>query len=1039
MVRPTQTAPSPRQPLNGQGVLRIPGLNASAHKAREGGVLRVCTVNIGSMTGRGVEVVDMLARRGADVCCVQETQFKGNSAKIYSTGEQSYKFLWAGEEERRGGVGIFVKEDLLEDVVEVRRRSARVMAMSLIIGGRYCHVFSVYGPQSGKSQEEKDRFFEELDDELGRIPPEQMLYVGGDLNGHVGTERQGFEEVMGPFGFGERNREGESILRLCQSRELLVVNTMFKKEKEKLVTYKSGGAETQIDYILARKQQGVCIKDCKVIPGEECVTQHRLLCMTLEVKSWKRPRKRKAEKKIKVWKLREQSISQRYKEEVRAGSQENGGWNEFRDNILEAGKTVCGITSGNILKKRETWWWNQEVQKAIREKRKAFKIWQKDEQPGSREIYREKKRIAKREVAKAKHNAYTEWSRGRKTAEQKKEMFKVAKQMRKDNKDVAGGRIIKDSGGQILIEEDKIKIRWKEYFQQLLNERNEYQIEEMEMVNGPIERVKEEEVSRAMKEMSNNKAAGPSGVTSELLVGAGETGVKKMTEIMNNLVGGEKIPDDWRSSITCPIYKGKGDSMECGKHRGVRLLEHGMKLYERVLEKRLRSLINIGEYQFGFCPGRSTTGAIYIMRQIQEKYRQKKKKLFHVFVDLEKAFDRVPREVIVWALRRQKVPERLVRAVMQLYEGTRSRVKTSAGMSEEFPIEVGVHQGSVLSPLLFITVMEEATVAARDGGPWELAYADDLVLTGQTKEEVIRKFEVWKHAMEGRGLKVNMEKTMAMVTGGKVEKIDSGRWPCSVCGSGVGGNSIQCVQCSKWCHGRCSRLRRVVGVTGFRCPTCVEGGGNRPEEEFEVGEERLKVVSKFCYLGDMMDSDAGSERAVRVRVAAAWQKWREIASLLLRKFVPLKVRASIYEACVRSVMLYGSETWALTEKEMGIIRSSDMRMLRYMASVRWEDRVSNEEVAGRCGLEMICRKLRRRRLQWFGHVCRAEDGSLLKMTSNMQAPGVRPPGRPRRGWKQIVEGDMKSLGLREEMTADRAEWRRAIGRPTPLTVGTGGR
>ena len=227
--------------------------------------------------------------------------------------------------------------------------------------------------------------------------------------------------------------------------------------------------------------------------------------------------------------------------------------------------------------------------------------------------------------------------------------------------------------------------------------------------------------------MKTGKAPGPTGITGDLLKAGGEASLKELTSIMNRLLQGEEIPKDWKSSSTVPIYKGKGDSMDCSKYRGIRLLEHGMKVYESVLEKRLREYVKIDNYQFGFCPGRSTTGAIFTIRQLQEKYNQKKKKLYHIFVDLEKAFDRVPREIIEWALRRKEIPERMVRAIMALYAGTTSRVKTTAGTSGEFDIGVGVHQGSVLSPLLFIIVMDEATKNVRTGTPWELAYADDLV------------------------------------------------------------------------------------------------------------------------------------------------------------------------------------------------------------------------------------------------------------------------------------------------------------------------
>ena len=145
------------------------------------------------------------------------------------------------------------------------------------------------------------------------------------------------------------------------------------------------------------------------------------------------------------------------------------------------------------------------------------------------------------------------------------------------------------------------------------------------------------------------------------------------------------------------------------------------------------------------------------------KFGAKKKELFLTFVDLEKAFDRVPREAIRWALRRQKVPERLIALVMALYSNARSRVRTLAGTSDEFGIGVGVHQGSALSPLLFVVVMQEATRAARGEGLWDLLYTDDLVITAKSEEEAVRKFSVWKREKETRGLKVNINKTKLMV------------------------------------------------------------------------------------------------------------------------------------------------------------------------------------------------------------------------------------------------------------------------------------
>ena len=134
----------------------------------------------------------------------------------------------------------------------------------------------------------------------------------------------------------------------------------------------------------------------------------------------------------------------------------------------------------------------------------------------------------------------------------------------------------------------------------------------------------------------------------------------------------EKSPSEWSNSLTIPLFKGKGDALQCDKYRGLRLLEHGMKLWERILLDRLKLHVKVDAMQCGFTSGKSTTDAIFALRQLQEKYSHKKKRLYHIFVDLEKAFDKVPRAAIQWALRRQLVPERLINQVMSLYDQSAS-------------------------------------------------------------------------------------------------------------------------------------------------------------------------------------------------------------------------------------------------------------------------------------------------------------------------------------------------------------------------------
>ena len=187
--------------------------------------------------------------------------------------------------------------------------------------------------------------------------------------------------------------------------------------------------------------------------------------------------------------------------------------------------------------------------------------------------------------------------------------------------------------------------------------------------------------------------------------------------------------------------------------------------------------------QFGFVPGKGAVDAIFMVIQLQEKFLEKRKDLFFALVDLEKAFNRVPREVVRWALRQLGMEEWLVQTVMTMYERARTVVRTKQGYSTEFEVKVGVHQGSVLSPLLFVAVMEVVTQGVKEGLPWELLYADDLVLVAQSKEELREKVLQWKKCMALKGLKVNIEKTKVMRSG-KSGGRDSEDWKMAMCSVG---------------------------------------------------------------------------------------------------------------------------------------------------------------------------------------------------------------------------------------------------------------
>ncbi|KAK3546874.1 hypothetical protein QTP86_003804 [Hemibagrus guttatus] len=187
-----------------------------------------------------------------------------------------------------------------------------------------------------------------------------------------------------------------------------------------------------------------------------------------------------------------------------------------------------------------------------------------------------------------------------------------------------------------------------------------------------------------------------------------------------------------------------------------------MKLWERVVEAKLRKVVEICEQQYGFMLRKSTTDAIFALRILMEKYRDGQRELHCVFVDLEKAYDRVPREELWYCMRKSGVAEKYVRVMQDMYERSRTVVRCAVGHTEEFKVEVGLHQGSALSPFLFVMVMDQLLEEVRQESPWTMMFADDIVICSESREQVEENLERWRFALERRGMKVSRSKTEYM-------------------------------------------------------------------------------------------------------------------------------------------------------------------------------------------------------------------------------------------------------------------------------------
>ena len=158
-------------------------------------------------------------------------------------------------------------------------------------------------------------------------------------------------------------------------------------------------------------------------------------------------------------------------------------------------------------------------------------------------------------------------------------------------------------------------------------------------------------------------------------------------------------------------------------------------------------------------PGKKTTDAVFALRMLMEKYKEDQRQLHCVFVDLEKAYDRVPREKLWYCMKKSGIVEKYVRFVQDMYEGSKTVVRCAVEITKSFKVKVGLHQGSALSPFLFAAIMDRLMDEVRREPPCTMLFADNIVICEKTREEVERTLECWKYALERRGMKANRSKT----------------------------------------------------------------------------------------------------------------------------------------------------------------------------------------------------------------------------------------------------------------------------------------
>jgi urease beta subunit len=389
---------------------------------------------------------------------------------------------------------------------------------------------------------------------------------------------------------------------------------------------------------------------------------------------------------------------------------------------------------------------------------------------------------------------------------------------------------------------------------------------------------------------------------------------------------------------------------------------------KRAIDKVLR------DQQAGFRKERSCTDQIATLRMIIEQSIEWNSPLYINFIDFEKAFDSLDRETLWMIMAHYGIPPKPISIIRNMYEGMKCQVLHGADTSDEFDVKTGVRQGCLLSPFLFLLVidwiMKETTHEKRNGIQWgllkqldDLDFADDIALLAHNHQQIQHKTLLLEENAAKTGLKINREKTKTM------------------------------------------RLN------------------NKSTDSIRLKSGEIQNVDSFIYLGSVINVHGGTEEDVINRISKARVTFSMLKKVWRSKEIRLTTKLKIFNSNVKSILLYGAETWSLTEINEARIQSFLNKCLRNILGIFWPEKIRNEDLWEKTKQIPSITQIKLRKWKWIGHTLRKGNANTTCQALRWTPQGKRKRGRPKLTWRRVVEKEMKeggySWGTLQQQAANR--------------------
>ena len=1006
---------------------------------------------------RREELTVSMKRRGIFAACVQGTWRSGkdtvevNQCKLVLTGLDAKE-----QRSNRGSQGVGIA--LSPQAVDAWRAAgcelhddlgARVIAVRLLMRdkeGKDIGIFlvSAYAPIGIADENLWENFFNSLDTCVARKHNGDILVIGADTNssmGCSGSAETGNRATLGRFGLEHTNDSGRRFASYLAINNMLALTTCFKKKNYGTWIHPRSKLQHQLDHFLTIKDNSPSFTDAGVTQSLTDSDHRAVLCkLRLACRLKKRTSTRQRLLQLDYSGLKSDTIKDAFCQKV---VEKYNAQPEDQPKYTKLATAVESVTCASLPRKSkpQPGWFvaaQHEINHLIQKRNAAqSKKFEKCTRSTTYQLRTARKDL-KNAVGKAKSNWISETCNALNESSSAhggtKTYWDTVGKLRnglKKSQSCTERPMKKPDGTLCKTPEENAEV-FKNHFQKLYGRQPAFDASVLEhlqqhnIVPNCDHTPDDEEITKATRRLKD-RGPGDSGICPQAwkaIIQHGQS-FSILKSVIIDFWESEITPAEWEIGLLKILAK-KGDLSDPGNYRGIMLLETAYKIIAIILHDRLRP-IQEGlkmEPQCGFCSGRGCTDCNFTVKIALKKRREHGLETWVLFLDLVKAFDRVPREMLWMILEKFGVPPKLIRLLKSLHANVQVKFTVNE-VTNTIECIIGVKQGDILGPLLFLFFLEAVMITWRKlhERPLCLYYTKyDDILTGRRFNTKGEEFSLpdSEYADDTAVLFVSRESLVVST-------------PLLIAHFARFGLEIHVGYPDKLSK---SEILFVAAPEHMYEDSSTYDG--RDLSNVELGNGRyLPVVDIFKYLGSVLTRDCRDDADVDARINAASHAFGALRQCLFTSTeVSLCAKKVVYVGLILSILLYGSETWCLTEKLFNKLRVFHARCVRTMCRVTRLHtrlhRIRTLDLLKRLNVLSIDEYINRRQLRWLGHVARMDQERLPRKLLTSWVRNKRPRGAPQFTYGRGVMKALKKADIDKDKwysaAQDRDAWRSLINR-----------